>query len=127
VKISGQWVSTFDVERALALACGESVKELAALAVHNADGLTSIAVFAVPAPESEQAASALLLAGIEALPKLKRPREVRWLDDLPRTDTGKLQRHVLREQFDRAQAASLAASSPGPPDQRLPARSGAHR
>lgn len=125
VKISGQWVSTFDVERTLALACGESVKELAALAVHNTNGLTSIAVFAVPAPEGEQAASAQLLAGIEALPKMKRPREVRWLDELPRTDTGKLQRHVLREQFDREQAAFLAASAAGQPDRRLPTRSGA--
>jgi len=127
VKISGQWVSTFDVERALARACGESVKELAALAIRNANGLVSIAVFAVPAPGGERAASARLLAGIEALPKLKRPREVRWLDELPRTATGKLQRNVLREQFDPAQATSLAASSPGQPDQRLPAGSRARR
>lgn len=104
VKISGQWVSTFDVERALVLACGESVKELAALAVRNANGLVSIAVFAVAAPGEQQAASARLQAGIEALPSLKRPREVRWLDELPRTATGKLQRGVLRDQFDRAQA-----------------------
>jgi acyl-coenzyme A synthetase/AMP-(fatty) acid ligase len=127
VKISGQWVSTFDVERALAVACGESVKELATLAVRNADGLASIAVFAVPASGDEQAASARLLAAIEALPKLKRPREVRWLDELPRTDTGKLRRRVLREQFDRAQAEFLAASAPLQPDHRRPTEFGARR
>ena len=95
------------MERTLARDCGESVKELAALAVRNADGLASIAVFAVAPPGGEQAASARLLAGIEALPKLKRPREVRWLDELPRTDTGKLKRRVLREQFDSTQERRL--------------------
>jgi len=65
----------------------------------NADGLTSIAVFAVPAPDRSNAAATQLEAGIEALPKLRRPREVHWLTELTRSDTGKLKRGVLREQY----------------------------
>jgi len=102
VKISGQWVSTIDIERSLLGACGESVTELAAMPFTNADGLASIVVFAVPAPSQDAAASAQLEAGIEALPKLRRPREVRWLTELPRSDTGKLKRSVLREQLGEA-------------------------
>jgi acyl-coenzyme A synthetase/AMP-(fatty) acid ligase len=99
VKISGQWVSTIDVEQALIGACGESVAELAALPFTNNEGLTSIAIFAVHAPGLEKTAASLLQEGIEALPKFRRPREVRWLAELPRSDTGKLQRKVLRERY----------------------------
>jgi NADPH:quinone reductase-like Zn-dependent oxidoreductase len=63
VKISGQWVSTVDVEQALIAACGDSVAELAGVAFRNDDGLGSIGVFAVPTPGCEQAAAARLRAG----------------------------------------------------------------
>ena len=122
MKISGQWVSTIDVERELSVACGESVTELAAVAFRNADGLTSIAVFAVPAPGRERAAATRLRAGIDALPKLRRPREVRWLTELPRTDTGKLRRNLLRDGYLAETRAGLPAETPpGRPDRPLPA------
>jgi acyl-coenzyme A synthetase/AMP-(fatty) acid ligase len=85
-----------EVERALAEECGDSVSEIAAVAFSNADGLSSIAVFAVPLPGCERTAAGRLRAEIESLPKLRRPREVHWLAELPRTDTGKLQRGLLR-------------------------------
>ncbi len=99
LKISGQWVSILDVEQALVRACGDAVQELAAVGFANQDGLSSIAVFAVPAAGSREAAGGRLEAAIAALPKLKRPREVRWLDELPKTATGKLQRRSLRETY----------------------------
>jgi acyl-coenzyme A synthetase/AMP-(fatty) acid ligase len=37
--------------------------------------------------------------GIDALPKLKRPREIRWVAELPKTATGKLQRRQLRQTY----------------------------
>jgi acyl-coenzyme A synthetase/AMP-(fatty) acid ligase len=97
LKISGQWVSLLEVEQVLAGACGASVQELAAVGFRNADGLSSIAVFAVAAPGREQVASSLMQKGIAALPKLKQPREIRWLSELPKTATGKLQRRRLRD------------------------------
>ena len=99
LKISGQWVSILEVEQALASACGARVLELAAVGFRNADGLSSIAVFAVAAAGQEEGARRALQDGVDALPKLKRPREVRWVDELPKTATGKLQRRRLRDAF----------------------------
>jgi acyl-coenzyme A synthetase/AMP-(fatty) acid ligase len=97
LKISGQWVSILEVEQALASACGASVQELAAVGFRNTDGLSSIAVFAVAAPGQEEVARRAVQDGIDALPKLKRPREIRWVGELPKTATGKLQRRRLRD------------------------------
>ena len=99
LKISGQWVSILEVEQALTGACGASVQELAAVGFRNADGLSSIAVFAVAAAGQTEGARRSMQAGIDALPKLKRPREIRWVDELPKTATGKVQRRRLRETF----------------------------
>lgn len=99
LKISGQWVSVLEVEQGLAAACGPSVQELAAVGFRNADGLSSIAVFAVAAAGQEEVAQGSMQMAVDALPKLKRPREVRWVGELPKTATGKLQRRRLREAF----------------------------
>ena len=99
LKISGQWVSVLDVEQALLGASGGCVQSLAAVGFENAEGLVSIALFAVAAPQQEAQARARLDAGIAALPKLKRPRLVKWLDELPLTATGKLQRRKLKDLY----------------------------
>jgi acyl-coenzyme A synthetase/AMP-(fatty) acid ligase len=98
LKISGQWVSILQVEQALLAASTGSVESLAAVGFDNAEGLVSIALFVVAARGQETQARERIEAGIEALPKLKRPRLVRWVDELPLTATGKLQRRKLKEQ-----------------------------
>jgi acyl-coenzyme A synthetase/AMP-(fatty) acid ligase len=95
LKISGQWVSTLAVETALGAACGDTVQELAAAGYTNADGLTSIALFGVAAENRADEARRRLGAAIAALPGFQRPRLVRWVDELPHTATGKLQRNRL--------------------------------
>jgi acyl-coenzyme A synthetase/AMP-(fatty) acid ligase len=95
VKISGQWVSVVDVDAALFSACGSTVQELGSAPFENEDGLISIAVFAVAKPDSAERAARELGAAIESLPKQRRPRATYWLDALPRTPTGKLQRNKL--------------------------------
>jgi len=97
LKISGQWVSLLDVEQTLAASCHGAVQELGALAVESADGLGSIALFAVAPPGGRAVAEGALRAAIDLLPKQRRPREVHWVDELPRTPTGKLQRSRLNE------------------------------
>ena len=92
LKISGQWVSVLDVEQALLAASAGSVQGLAAIGFDNAEGLASIALFVVAAQGQETQARERLDAGIAALPKLKRPRVVKWVSELPLTTTGKLQR-----------------------------------
>ena len=99
LKISGQWVSILDVEQALLGASAGCVEGLAAVGFDNAEGLVSIALFAVAAPGQEKQARERVDAGIAALPKLKRPRLVKWVSELPLTATGKLQRRKLRDRI----------------------------
>jgi acyl-coenzyme A synthetase/AMP-(fatty) acid ligase len=54
-----------------------------------------IAVFAVAKDGQREQAAAALDAAIEGLPRQRRPRETYWVDALPRTPTGKLQRNKL--------------------------------
>lgn len=95
LKISGQWVSTIAVDQALLSACGDSVQELGSVALRNAEGLTEMAVFVVPSPGRAEVAQARLADGIASLPGFKRPRRIRFVESLPRTATGKLQRNKL--------------------------------
>jgi acyl-coenzyme A synthetase/AMP-(fatty) acid ligase len=99
MKISGQWVSILDVEQALLAASAGSVEGLAAIGFENAEGLASIALFVVAAQGQQTQARERLAAGIAALPKLKRPRAVKWVDELPLTATGKLQRRRLKDLY----------------------------
>lgn len=95
LKIAGQWVSTQWVEQALMAAGGEVLEEVAVVGVMSDNGLTAIAAFAVAMPGRRDEAERRLEAGITALPVHKRPRWVHWLDALPHTATGKLQRSGL--------------------------------
>ena len=104
LKISGQWVSVLDVEQALLAASAGDVEALAAVGFENAEGLVSIALFAVASPGREVRARERLAAAIDALPKLKRPRLVKWVNELPLTATGKLQRRKLKEQVLQSKA-----------------------
>ncbi|RZI41097.1 4-hydroxybenzoate--CoA ligase [Herbaspirillum sp. HC18] len=101
LKIAGQWVSTQWVEQALRAACGDTVQEIAAVGVKSAEGLTAIAAFMVAAPAREEAARQSAEAGIASLPGHKRPRWLHWVDALPQTATGKLQRSMLGKLHER--------------------------
>lgn len=104
LKVSGQWVSLLGVEQTLLAACGDSVAELAAAGVTGADGLSKVVVVAVAASGKELQANVRMDAGIAALPGFKRPKHIYWVDMLPRTATGKLQRRKLQEMFAKAGA-----------------------
>jgi acyl-coenzyme A synthetase/AMP-(fatty) acid ligase len=95
LKIAGQWVSVADVDHALMAGCRDFVQELGTAPLETRDGLNMIAVFAVAKDGLRDQAVAALDAAIEALPRQRRPRETYWVDTLPRTPTGKLQRNKL--------------------------------
>jgi benzoate-CoA ligase family protein len=97
LKVGGLWVSPIEVENALA--GHDAVQECAVIGREDADALVKPMAFVV------------LRAGVAATPELaaalqefvrarladyKRPRWVRFLDDLPKTATGKIQRFKLR-------------------------------
>ncbi len=96
VKVSGQWVYPLEVE--LCLAEHPAVRECAVLAVAQADGLTTLKAFVVladSAPGSDAVTRALQDFVKGRLLPYKYPRIVAYLDDLPKTGTGKIDRQAL--------------------------------
>ena len=110
LKISGRWVSTLWVEQALGQAGGPSLQQLACIGVSTDAGLTALALLAVAVPGQQAVAAQRIEAGIEALPPYRRPHWVHWVDALPLTATGKLQRARLLG-LHRAALALEAAST----------------
>jgi benzoate-CoA ligase len=99
LKISGQWVSVLEIEQTLLSCAAGSVQQLAAVGYTSSDGLGSIALFAVAAAGREPEARERIEAGMAELPKIKRPRLVKWISDMPVTATGKLQRRKLKDLY----------------------------
>jgi acyl-coenzyme A synthetase/AMP-(fatty) acid ligase len=99
MKIAGQWVSTVWVEQALAEACGDSVQQIAAVGVSAADGLAALSVLGCSSPNRGRRTGAPANGerASRALPKHRRPRWVHWVEALPMTYTGKVQRSRLRQ------------------------------
>jgi 4-hydroxybenzoate-CoA ligase len=97
-KVSGMWVSPFEVEAALA--SHEAVLEAAVIGKEDADGLMKPKAFIVLRDGyamDERLIETLRVHVKECAGPWKYPR---WIDirpDLPRTATGKLQRFKLRE------------------------------
>ena len=96
VKVSGQWVYPLEVE--LCLADHPTVRECAVLAVAQADGLTTLKAFVVmaEAASGSDAVTRELQDFVKGrLLPYKYPRVVAYLDELPKTGTGKIDRQAL--------------------------------
>lgn len=98
VKVAGMWVSPIEVESALME--HEAVTECAVVGVHDAINLVRLVAFVVPkdGADSDQLTSVLMQHVRQRLGGNKTPRAFGFLDALPKTDTGKVQRAELREQ-----------------------------
>ena len=98
LKVSGQWVSPAEIEACALTVPG--ILDAAVVGFPNEDGLTRIALFAVPRDaEADQAvlSEALLQTFKSTLSIYKCPRTIRFVEELPHTATGKTQRFRLRE------------------------------
>jgi benzoate-CoA ligase family protein len=99
MKVAGMWVSPTEVENAL---LGHpQVAEAAVVAETNPAGLAHPLAYVVLKSEKAVADPAALAEEIREfvrsrLPGYKCPREIRFLDSLPKTATGKIQRFLLR-------------------------------
>ena len=96
VKISGQWVYPLEVE--LCLADHPMVHECAVLAIEGANRLTTLKAFVVlsdPSKASEQTTRSLQDYVKGRLLPYKYPRLVAYLDELPKTGSGKIDRQAL--------------------------------
>ncbi len=95
LKVSGIYVSPFEVEATLVQHA--AVLEAAVIGKEDIDGLTKTKAFVVL--KSGKAASEEELKAFvkERLASYKYPRFIEFVDDLPKTATGKIQRFRLRE------------------------------
>ncbi len=96
LKVSGQWVSPAEIEGVIGAVAG--VRECAVVGVPGASGLVELVAWIVPDQPGDDTLGSRLEATCTArLARFKRPRRTRFLEALPRTPTGKIQRFVLRE------------------------------
>jgi 3-hydroxybenzoate/4-hydroxybenzoate---CoA ligase len=99
LKIAGQWVQPGELEEIAALEA--AVSEAACVPVADADGLERLALFVTSKGDPAAAQRAAFEACERLLPRHKRPKWVRAVEELPRTATGKVQRFRLREILER--------------------------
>ena len=96
LKVSGVYVSPFEVEATLVQ--HPAVLEAAVIGVVDADGLTKTKAFVVLI-DGQAADEATLKAFVkDKLAPYKYPRQIAFVNGLPKTATGKIQRFKLREQ-----------------------------
>jgi len=99
LKVSGMYVSPSEVEAALIM--HKDVLETAVVGAPDGDGLIKPKAFVVVKPGAradEDLAQALEQHAKAILAPFKCPRWIAFLDELPKTATGKIQRFKLREQ-----------------------------
>lgn len=104
-KSSGQWVSPVEVEGALLR--HERVSRVAVVEDFDKDGLPCACAFVVCMDLDSnmvQLEEELKQSMKAALPRFKRPRRYLFVNDLPYTATGKVQRFKLREELKRVQS-----------------------
>jgi benzoate-CoA ligase len=95
LKVSGIYVSPFEVEATLVM--HPAVLEAAVIGVADAEGLTKTKAYVVLKAGSSASEDELKLFVKEKLAPYKYPRQIEFVDDLPKTATGKIQRFKLRE------------------------------
>ncbi len=98
LKVSGQYVSPFEVESTLMQ--HPAVLEAAVIGVHDDNGLTKAKAFVVlkqTGLASESLADELKAFVKSRLAPVKYPRVIEFVADLPKTATGKIQRFRLRD------------------------------
>jgi len=108
-KVNGLWLSPAEVESALI--SHSAVREAAVVAREDKDGLTKPAAYVVlnaQSGPSEQLVHELQELVGQKIGGYKRPRWIEFLQEIPKTATGKLQRFKLREMQNRKTEDGLA-------------------
>ena len=89
----GENIAAAEIENVLAAAAG--IREAAVIGVPSDLGEDDIVAFVVPTPGTPFDEPALLAWARERLADYKLPRAIHALDDLPRTETGRVAKHRL--------------------------------
>ena len=104
IKSGGEWISSIDLENA---AVGHSeIAEAAVIAMPHPKWDERPLLIAVRAPDATVDRDGLLAYLGERVAKWWLPDDVVFVDQLPHTATGKLQKTKLREQFKDHQPAA---------------------
>jgi fatty-acyl-CoA synthase len=77
----------------------DDIREVAVVAVPDAKFVETVCAVVVPRPGSALTADAVAGFCRERLAGYKKPRHVVFVDELPRTPSGKLMKYVLRERY----------------------------
>jgi benzoate-CoA ligase family protein len=93
LKVSGKWLSPGELENCLI--SHPAVREVAVVGVRNADGLVKPCAFVVTDQPSPTLGAELQAYAKSRLEPYKYPREVIFMDQLPRTHLGKVDRGAL--------------------------------
>ena len=94
LKVSGKWLSATEVEGCLLL--HPAVSQVAVVGVADANGLVKPHAYVIPRERREGLAEELKAFVRERLEPYKHPREVIFVDSLPTTHLGKVDRGKLR-------------------------------
>lgn len=100
LKVSGIYVSPFEVEATLVQ--HPSVLEAAVIGKQDTDGLTKTKAFVVLKDGCQASAEDLKAFVKDRLAPYKYPRFIEFVDELPKTATGKIQRFRLRQKESEA-------------------------
>jgi crotonobetaine/carnitine-CoA ligase len=95
IRVRGENVSAFEIEAAMAQVDG--VLEVAAIAVPCELGGDEVKIVVVARVDSNLNAETLIVHAQQQLPKFAVPRYVEFVAALPKTETSKVRKNVLRE------------------------------
>jgi benzoate-CoA ligase len=101
LKVSGIYVSPFEVESTVA--AHPAVLEAAVVGTTDAEGLTKTKAFVVLKPGQTVTEAELKAFVKDRLAPYKYPRSIQFVNELPKTASGKIQRFKLRELEQSAQ------------------------
>lgn len=96
IKVFGRWVDTVALEHWLIDRLQSDIRELSIIPHDAGGGIFSLHLFAVSKTGRKDAAADLVKSVCDELPAFKRPAVTHILDELPRTETGKVRRGMLK-------------------------------
>jgi acyl-CoA synthetase (AMP-forming)/AMP-acid ligase II len=97
IKTGGENVASIEVEKAI-YAASPAVAEAVVVGLPHQHWTEAITAVVIPRPGEEIDEQALIAAVKDRLDGYKAPKSVIVVDELPRTSTGKIQKHLLRQQ-----------------------------
>lgn len=110
IKTGGENVASIEVEKAI-LEVEPSVSEVVVVGLPHARWTEAITAFVVPAEDATIDPDALIDLIRQVIDPYKVPKSVVIVDELPKTSTGKIQKHIVRREFDGHYERSSASRS----------------